>query len=225
MKKNLAISLGVVALLLVAVGGYLAFSKSKSPAGEAPSVVGDNPVNQPAEKKTLKDLFSLGSSQKCSFTDAVSGSTGTVYVAGGEARTEFTFRSPDGSVQTSHMISKNDQAYMWTEGETQGYTISLKDESSEDATTGDTTAPGPELDSEVDYTCENWSADAGYFALPAGVTFTDLSALMETVPAVGEETLPREIDEGEEAPAGACTTCESLPAEAQVQCRQAMGCE
>jgi len=54
-------------------------------------------------------------------------------------------------------------------------------------TTQSDSAPQGAVDpnAEVEYSCSAWSADASLFALPSGITFQDMSAMMQgMVPGV-----------------------------------------
>lgn len=229
-KADKKLLLGIFLALLVAGGAGVYLFMGRSSGGLSPesSTAQKGQTAPLAEKKSLKDLLGLGTSQKCTFTDTVSGSSGTVYVSGNQSRADFVYKLPDATEQISHLITSEDEMYMWTEGETTGFKAKLSEYEQEDSgapeETEDVEGPSEALNinQQVDYDCQGWTADSAVFALPVGVTFNDLSELMQfNAPEAGETG----VLEDSETPAAACSACDSLPAEAQAQCLQALNCE
>lgn len=211
-------------LLVGGLGAYFAFGRSsdRSLSGDFPEMEGGE-ASQISDKKSLRDLLGLGRSQKCTYSEPESGSSGTVYVSGNESRADFAYKLPDGAEQVSHMIIKEDKMYLWIEGEETGYLMSLSEDEDGQESEGEAQAPETvDLDQAIDYRCEDWSVDDSKFTLPAGVEFKDLSALIEfEAPEAGETGSLEESD----SPADACVVCDSLPVEAQEQCRESLNCE
>jgi hypothetical protein len=130
---------------------------------------------------TLQGLLSLGSSQKCTFTDATSitaSSEGTVYVAQGKLRGDFT-SVVSGTTIKSHMIVLGDTSYTWTDTTKEGSKMAL-------ATIENQQAPGPNQgfnpNKKVNYSCVGWLTDASVFALPAGIQFSNLTNILPNPP-------------------------------------------
>jgi len=147
-NKNIAI--GVVALLLLGVGGYFFMNKKSS----APTFV--------SAPTSLKDLLAANLPQKCTFPE------GTVYISGGKFRGDFA--------PNSHMISDSKTSYIWTDDQKQGFKMTIDASTEADV---QTEAPDGAVDvnEKLDYKCSTWLPDASVFALPSGVDFTDFSAL------------------------------------------------
>jgi hypothetical protein len=140
-------------------------------------------------KHTLRELLGMGSmSVQCSFTSTTDTATvtGDTYVSGGKVRTDtVTTDSKDASKSVASMIIDGDYLYAWGGELPHGMKMKLTSaaEVKADVQEGkDTMGMGPQassLDEAQDYTCKAWNGDASYFALPAGITFTDYSEMMQ----------------------------------------------
>jgi hypothetical protein len=175
--QNKALIYGVVAVAIVILGAGAWMVVGKG--GSSMSTTTPNGTQDTAtqtKNTTLKNLIGMSGSQKCTFSkvSAQMNSSGTVYVANGQMRGDFT-TSAAGKTTESHMIVKDNMSYMWTSASPQGFKMSF------DAVATQSDAnPEPSLDpnADVEYTCSAWSADASLFAEPANVTFRDMSSLM-----------------------------------------------
>jgi hypothetical protein len=112
------------------------------------------------------------------------------------------------------MISDGKTMYVWSSALPQGFKMPAP-------TPG--MAPQPDTSQakiytqNVDYNCSPWTADASEFALPAGVTFADLSSMMGMV---GKGPMARPG-----MPAMNCSLCDQVPkGHGRDQCRAAMHC-
>ena len=175
---------------LVVVGGVVWYSmsgQSSMPAANTSAAPTDPAATSASAEPTsgkmsLKDLMSLGRDQKCTFTEktANSDSSGTVYVGGGKMRGDFTSIASGMTIQ-SHMIAMGQKGYLWTSAmPKQGFTFTLPDPSAPSAAPANSSAP--DYNQQLDYSCSAWTVDASMFALPAGITFSDMSALMHVTP-------------------------------------------
>lgn len=112
---------------------------------------------------SLRSLLSANTTQKCSFDNAQS--TGTIYVATGEMRGDFTSKVGQASAQ-SHMVIANDMVYIWADGTPVGYRMAF-----DDMKPGGASSPGIDADAKVATDCTPWQAEAASFTLPTTVTF------------------------------------------------------
>ncbi len=210
MMKNKAV-IAVVVILLLGVGGYFYFNKSRNveTAGGISSGV-----------KSLKELLASGVPQKCTFaSDDESGKTeGTSYIAGGKVRADFT-STINAKTTVSHMISDNKTSYIWTDGDKTGFkmTITETDTNATDSpVTGETASQGNEadLDQKSDYKCSVWVPDNSMFTPPADVKFTDFSEMFKPSPATSGSGSSQQ-----------CSICDSLKGDDKTSCLSALNCK
>ena len=172
-------TIGIIVGVLVLVG--LAFLLMRNKNGDTNEVASntattDTKSQAASESTSIKSLLASGGSKKCTFTstEGATSSNGTVYVAGGKFRGDFS-ATANGKVMGSHMISSGTDSYMWMDGMTTGFKMKLDDT----AKTG-TTAQSQSVDpnKNFDFKCDSWSADNSMFSLPSGVQFSDMSSMM-----------------------------------------------
>jgi len=133
-------------------------------------------ANSSAAPQSLKDLLAFGGSQKCTFSD--SGSSGTFYVSGGKARGDFS-STVAGKTEMTHMIMDGQISYVWVDGQKQGFKMSASDMASAQSSAPAAAPKAVDANKKMDYSCSPWAADSTMFALPAGVQFMDMSAMMK----------------------------------------------
>lgn len=143
-------------------------------------------VAAPAEKKSLRALLGMSESVTCAFAadDPQAGkSSGTVYVAGGKMRGDFTAVLPTGGKKVeSHMIVDGDMTYIWSpEGMGRGMKMRMPAVSAEPgANAAAEPAEGaPSWDAAYDYRCSAWTPDSAKFTPPSDVEFMDMEAMMK----------------------------------------------
>ena len=158
---------GVVVVL--GIGAYIATQGGVSPTtpgGESNNTQLDtaSDSNQPT---SLKVLLAAGIAQKCTVSSATanSSSSGTVYLAQGMMRGEFTSVSGGQTVE-SHMIVKDNTSYVWSDMMPQWFKMSFGAMGSGAGNQG-----GVDVNAQANYSCTPWAADQGMFELPASVTF------------------------------------------------------
>lgn len=183
MNKALLVGLGL--LVLVGVGGYLILSQ-RSTSSLPQETTSSQSTPLAMEKKSLRDLMSIGQSQQCTFTDPESGSLGTMYIGTGDTRGDFVSEA-NGQTVNSHIISDDTSVYFWTDGQTQGYRASF--DAMESVAGGTGVQKTVDVNKQVDYSCAPWVIDSAMFEMPAAVTFSDFSAMMEDV----ENLIPSEV--------------------------------
>jgi hypothetical protein len=126
-------------------------------------------------KGSLRSLLGLGKNVMCTYGGNGEDGTysGTVYItSSGDMRGDFEARSYDG-ITNSHMIVKGSTAYSWSGN--QGVKMNVK----ADASASAQAKSSVDLDSQVDYKCEDWTKDDSKFALPGSVNFLDIEAMMK----------------------------------------------
>lgn len=163
-------------IVVAGVAGFLAFSGK----GEQASQNNQEQTVQTEEKSngsSMRALLASTNPQKCEFTDETeAGKTeGTVFIANGKMRGDFKIESKD-QTSMSHMIIVDSTMHSWSDAyPTMGVKLAFDANASASSQT-----PGQPVDADkqIDYKCEDWSTDESQFALPATVTFQDMSSFM-----------------------------------------------
>lgn len=215
MNKLIYGIIAVVVVIVVGVGAYLVVGRDSS---ETPETVDTNmqtdmqraPDEVMEETTSLSDMISEGQNQLCTFTDSDTGGVGTVFIGDGNVRGDFQSDIDDVATVAHLVVLNSEDAYVWMEGQTQGYKASMSELADlSSAAGGDNSL---DVNKAVDYECYPWTPDATQFALPDTVDFQDMSAMME-----GVENFEDQIS-------AQCSACASLPADAQDACLQQLNC-
>jgi hypothetical protein len=233
MKKPVTIIVVVVILILLGAGVfYLLGSHSTSSQSQQAAAPQSQPM-QTTQKKSLLDFFSMAGSQKCTFSNSTNNSSGTVYVSGGKMRGDFQ-SSDNGKTNASHMINDGTYVYIWTDGQTSGYKLSLaavkQEQAQVSATPNNPSTKTPQqsvnMKQQANYSCGPWSSDATMFTVPTNITFTDYSSFMQG--GTGSTAQPGAAA-GAPASGGnkaECAACNQAPAgAARNQCLAALKCQ
>lgn len=208
MNKTILVVLAAVGILLAVLIGFATFNRSKSPKTETTNgtnnqeAVSENEVA--GQTNSLRSLLGAGGSQECTYEDAETKTSGTIYVGNGRMRGDVAVNST-GSMINSHMISDGKFIYIWTDDSEDGVKMSLA--KSEDLEGSAQTSQSVNLDQQMNYNCKGWSVDNTKFNLPS-INFQDLSAMMNNP-----------VDSGNQ-----CQVCDSLDGEEASACRSALGC-
>ena len=120
---------------------------------------------------TFRSLLASRTSQQCTFEDEETNSAGTIFVANGKMRGDFTAQA-NGGTTNGHIIVDDNTVYTWVDGMSTGFKMSLEATAEADA------QQQVDLDREVDVDCDERPVDSSRFTLPSGVVFTDLSAVI-----------------------------------------------
>jgi len=186
MKRNQLIVVIIIVFILL-VGGGLFLSKHSMSPSQAGQTANSATQQSGTQKKSLFDFFSMAGSQKCTFSDQTSNSSGTVYISSGKMRGDFQ-SADNGKTNSSHMINDGQYVYFWSDGQNNGYKMSLttiKQQESQVTTSPQsnsseqTPSQGVNMKQQSNYSCGPWSEDASMFTVPTNVTFTDYSSMMQ----------------------------------------------
>jgi type II secretory pathway pseudopilin PulG len=202
----------IVAILAVVGGGAYYSSKNKA------EVQTDNSISATSSAEiSIKDL--LGKNLMCTFSSDENGtvSEGTTYIAGNKIRVDAVTKQGDKVVTESHMI-KNDvdsYTYVWASmGAGAGQGAKIKVDANMEVQNN--TQASVDWNKKLNYKCDDWNPDQSRFTLPANVTFTDLSAMMNS-------TTNANVNTGGEV--NKCAACDMAPdAASKAQCKAALGC-
>ncbi|RJR15044.1 hypothetical protein C4579_03180 [Candidatus Microgenomates bacterium] len=228
MNKTVMAVVGIAVVGALAAGAYFMLKPSStSPTGSNPLIPGQANNAAMGNSSSFRSLMNLVGNQRCTFSDDM-GNSGVVYGSSGSVRGDFQGTTANNSIQT-HMISDGNMMYLWFDGESSGFKGSLADIESMNAQTQGSTKSqkSVDLDKQVDYDCQGWTVDNSLFVPPSNVTFTDYSQMMQGMPGAmmeGESGAAMEAEGSTDVKAMQCAACESLPGDAQTQCKQALGC-
>lgn len=208
MSRNLIIIGGLVLLTLLGIGAYLTVGNRGASPESSVNQQTSTETNTSTQAQSLEDFLTMTDDQQCTFTDATSETSGTIYVSNQQLRGDFVTNSDGMEVSdevSAHVIANSQDVYLWMDGVEEGYKTSLSSisEASADLPISDFINP----DENVDYQCTPWTADTSKFELP-DMEFNDLSALLNN-------------SEGNSLQ---CAACDTLSGEAQTQCRAALSC-
>lgn len=223
MNKNL-LTISLTALLIIGAGLAYVLMPNLSPKLLPSDTEKTTGVTSGVEGglKSLKDLFGVSVSQKCTYDDQ-QGNSGVVYAGEQKIKGDFVTKN-DQVDQTSHMIKDGKTMYFWVEGETTGYKMVVQDEDQESMNDGTTAQSSLDLDNKVDYNCTPWVSDPSMFVLPGDTEFTDFTQMgmkEPLTPPVLDENTKKSIEESKDE---LCAACDSAPEDAKIQCRLVIGC-
>ena len=214
MNKNILLIIGGI----VVVGGIAAYFVTGNHSNSGMQSV--SPTNETGQR-SLKELLSSGATQKCEFSDTASSlsSEGIVYVGGGKMRGDFTAVS-SGKTIKSHMVVAGQDTYVWMDGMTTGFKMSIDTSKApyQKSTTG--VQQGIDVSKKINYHCSPWSSDSSLFDLPGSVTFNSMADV-----AVPGNTVPGSSTGGtQNVKAIQCGACSGLSEPQKSQCRAALSC-
>lgn len=213
----------VTILIIICVGAYLLIKKSPQPVNDQTSIGQNNPENSTSQtvQGTLKSLLSAGKSQKCTYSNKVDSATveGTIYIANGKIRGDFTTTSEQ-TKMSGHMITDKEFSYTWNDLSNQGIKMTINQE--QQAPSDSSTEPNnqtSDINQTYTYTCQGWKEDAAMFIPPANITFSTFTLPNTqsngTAPANGDSTN-----------SSMCATCDNIPAgEARDTCKTQLNCK
>lgn len=210
--KKILIFIPVLALLLAGCG------QSAQPKAESFS-------------GSVADLLARNKSAKCDLV-AQQGEniiSGTTYVSGTKARSDYQMKGANNQNMNSHMINDGTWMYTWSD-DASGQAMKIKldtlnsDQFNSSGAQNQAQDSGlEEYQSDMNYQCYNWATDASLFVPPADLNFIDFSQIMEdafrSLPAT-----PTGQNSG--LPDNLCSQCDALPnAQAKSSCQQSLGCQ
>jgi hypothetical protein len=220
MNKNTTITLTIGAIIILLGGGYFFLNSRSNPQPVSTSPTASNTQAQPPakQKQSLKRLFELADNQQCSFKDDESKNTGTIFAHSGKARGDFQSQN-NGTAIKSHMISDGQSVHVWMDGEKQGFKTSLDSMAS---TPEQTKTKSVDVNKQVDFSCRPWKVDESIFTPPADIEFQDVNSMMQDTQTMMKDNTNDTMMQKDNTQA--CIQCDSLPEEAQTQCKTLLKC-
>lgn len=217
---NKSILVVVAVLIILALGGFLFMNNKSTNTGSqvspTKSTPQENTTKKTNEQKSLKDLFSLGVAQECSYKDEM-GNGGVVYMTNGKMRGDFSSVTKDQTIK-SHMVTDGKTSYIWMDNQAMGFKMSMEaaGQTSPDKIN---TQGSVDINKKGNFSCKPWVVSSSLFELPSNIKFTDLSDLQKS-PSTSEGSQGGVQD----MKAAQCAACDSVPQEARAQCKASLGC-
>jgi hypothetical protein len=221
MKKSVGIG---VLLLLLLIGGFFLLKKTPSTVVSPEQKVAVTPqVSQMNKEETIqgsiKSLIAGGKAVKCSFSKTTNEVTiaGTVYAGNGKVREDYSSTAAKTAVE-GHMIVDGKTGYMWNDAmKDQGFKFDM---TAPQPTSGASKkSQTPDINQDINFSCQGWNVDNAVFALPAGVTFSSL-----TVPAAVTSGDANNPVQG--SGSTSCSVCNNIPAGAgRDSCKAQLHCQ
>ncbi len=163
--------LSIVAVLLV---GAIAVAVVRSKEGTSDDTATSTPATENKVSGSILDLTKMGGERKCTWTTSQGGvtMTGTISIARGKFRTDVETEIPGAGPIVAHSIGDGEYVYSWTSATPQGFKMKMN---SEVGTTDSNRQETQALTADYSFDCDSWDAESGQFALPSGITFTEIA--------------------------------------------------
>jgi hypothetical protein len=209
----------ILILILLGSGVYLFMKKSPQSSNPQTSTTQNQPSTSTNQTQgTLKSLLSAGKSQKCTYSSKV-GSTsvdGTVYIANGKMREDFTTTSAQ-TKMNGYMIVDGGYSYVWSDLSNQGIKMAFDQAQPSNAPTS-ANSQTPNINQAYTYTCSGWAENSSMFTPPTNITFSTITVR----PVLPSGT----ASSGAVTNSSACSACDSLPAgTAKDTCKIQLNCK
>lgn len=162
--------MGVLIVAVVVVGGYFLLT-SKKAVDTNTEVRGEE-----TKKIAFSELVKQGGSYKCDVKQAMSDfeNSGTVYMNGSNLRGDFSTIAEGRPIDTS-FIFRDGYSYTWSSAlSTMGFKMKVPANAEMNGAIDASGTYGWSANQIGDYNCEPWTVDQSKFALPAGMTFTEI---------------------------------------------------
>jgi hypothetical protein len=177
----------IIVAAVVVLGGWYLWSQNSgtiSPSPTTTDTTGDTSSADTATAPTgsgtgsLQSIFSRGGNYTCTFSTVStaagtgSNSSGTIYVANGKTRGDFSASTGSGTPIQVHVIRADGMNYNWVQGQTTGIKNAI--------TTSSAIVPNPsgagfseDTLASVSWDCHAWYPDATQFVPPTSITFIE----------------------------------------------------
>lgn len=165
--------LSIIVILVIAAIAF-AMVRSNNNGTDTATTIDDATTSETAFSGNLFALASRGGDWECTWASEQDDVDldGTVFVSNGMFRSDVEISGP-GLSATAHAIGDGQFVYSWSDGMTTGVRMQAPPGGAGALETAGTNADNLQFIGEYSYDCDPWTADAGVFALPSGVTFVE----------------------------------------------------
>lgn len=176
------IIISAIAALIVIGGGYVLFTQSKTATpntqmGAGAETKSTEVAVTSGKKMAFSEFMKQGGSYKCTVIQSVNNTDtkGITYMDGGMIRGEYNI-STQGMSITSTLIVRDGYTYTWTSmAPGMGFKARVVEQEAISEKAGMSGTYAFDAKEIGDYDCTPWTPDASMFALPQGVTFTEIN--------------------------------------------------
>lgn len=138
---------------------------------------------------------------------------GKVYTNGEKMRANF-MTEVDGVSTDTNVINNGKEMYIWSKGATGDMAMKFTIDEATDSNKGQGQF---DMNTDVDYSCQNWNVDASLFIPPSDLTFMDTSSMMKQ----GDNGQPSAPD----MKAMQCSMCDQVEGiDAKRECKTMFAC-
>jgi predicted small secreted protein len=191
----------------------------------APKGVGQKADQGEAFNGSIEDLINRGKSAKCVLQakEGESITSGTTYISGKKARSDFQTPGAGEADIASHYISDGTWMYSWNDTyKDQAIKLNIDEMQKSEFKSQANTNGADNYEEKMDYKCYSWSADQSFFAPPTDINFTDYTQMMNQLQQQ-TQGLNANLPAGDSA---MCAQCEQIKdAQGKTQCKQSLGCK
>src|SRR3989344_9044863 len=125
-------AIGWLIAAIVVIGGITIYAMSGSDQVKSDEITSKTETQTTASGRSIKELIADGKPQMCTFSNSTdtTESSGTIYIANGLVRGDFTTTVKADGVSSkveSHMLVNNGFNYIWTSDSNQGFKIALSE--------------------------------------------------------------------------------------------------
>lgn len=237
MKNLIVIILSVVVVGGLVVGGYSLINRSETndQADNTQSEVNKESETSKGDKEesffgSMQDLITRGKPLKCTYKQKDSDEEYeiTMYISGGNVRTEAEMKIDDGKIMESNMVINKDWMYMWNSFTPNGMKVDMqKMPKQENLKDSDVNKSMANLAKEMDYKCRAWIPDNSKFKIPTNIEFQDITEMMVgTAEEIGDMTEEDMKELQDESNKWICDHCKNAPTpELRAECLGDIVCE
>jgi len=193
--------------------------KSSQPSENKVSTTASKPTASAKQtaQGTIKSLLSSGKAQKCTYSSKLQSTSisGTVYVANGKMKGDFTTVSGENNIN-GHMNIDGKYFYVWTDLRNRGIKMALNQQQPTGAPSSSSNGT-PDINQTFNYVCQGWTEDDTVFALPPTISFS-----MIEVPTLPSGTASPSSGTN----SSTCSVCNNIPAgSARDACKTQLHCQ
>lgn len=224
MSRNAIIALSIGGIIILGTIAVILWNNQTRPSTEGQeAAMMEEKMEETDESmslSTIADIFTRSENVMCTFdVDAEEGTTtGTVYVAGDNARGEYSTNINDETV-TGYFIRNDDTFYSWTDqfptgvkmvADVDEWAENFNEQQEDESVSFDP-------NTQINFKCSAWNVDQSMFEAPADVNFITFEGMIG-----GSEEGPTE--DGVVDNQTQCNICENLSGEARTTCLEQLNC-
>lgn len=171
----------VVGLLVVGGGGYMLLGSDRNASQNEMDSDSQETSESSGKKMAFSQFLKQGGAYKCTVHQNINDTDthGVTYINNGMVKGEYETNIDAGGQSmsmTAYVVVRDGYTYSWTSfAPDMGFKAKVVESAPSSGSQETSGNYSFNADDVGDYECESWSADASVFALPSGVTFTEVN--------------------------------------------------